>query len=124
VAGIHVEGSYAWAHFNIDDNVVSEGVFWPPIPQSVVDEAVAFAATLSDGASQAAYAAKLPPHLQQKKGRLIIRHSGGHWAGPLETQACYAIAVGRGEFFYGRDGNRVMTEEERQAQVVAPSAAK
>lgn len=73
VNGIRVADSFAWARFNIDDEVVSEGIYWPPIPQSVVDRAVAFKAS----ASGAAFLAKIPSELAKEKGEVAIHHTPG-----------------------------------------------
>jgi hypothetical protein len=73
VDGISLPDSNAWAQFNDRDEVVSEGSYWPAIPQSVVDEAKALQAFMADPALAEEYRAKLPT--SNRDGRVVIRHS-------------------------------------------------
>lgn len=73
--GVAVVDSYAWAQFNINDDVVREQVWWPALPAPVRDEIAAFRAMLADSVAAAAFRARLPPGVAGLEGRLAIHHS-------------------------------------------------
>jgi hypothetical protein len=77
IQGIRVEGSYAWARFNSDNVVTAEEVFWPPLPMSVVNEALALTGSLKNASAQATFVSKLPAAVKagQSQVEVVIHHS-------------------------------------------------
>lgn len=86
VGGFVVAGSYAWARFNRDDDVVAEEVYFPELPARVTQEAGALKAILDEPAAKAALFAKIPADLVKEQYEVVIHHSG-HYA---ESWECYA----------------------------------
>ncbi|MEZ4226994.1 MAG: hypothetical protein R3B13_39000 [Polyangiaceae bacterium] len=86
VDGVPVVDSFAWARINEYEEVVTESVYWPPIPQSVVDNAKAFANSLANSTWAAAFYQRVPPH-----GRLVIRHTPGVWDGSFKAAVAYDV---------------------------------
>jgi hypothetical protein len=87
--GIVIADSVAWARINSDGDVVSEEIFWPAIPQAVLDEAVALSARLSDASAATTFRAPLP----SGEGRVVIRHSSAYAGGPFEAFASFDVSV-------------------------------
>ncbi len=75
VQGIRIAGSYAWARFNANDEVVAEEVFWPPIDASVLNDAMALQTTMSASSSQGPFVAALPPEVSALDTEVVIHHS-------------------------------------------------
>lgn len=93
VAGIPVPDSFAWAQFNANGEVVKEAVYWPAIPQSVIQEAQALNAKLSDPTQRATYMSKLPAGLVN--GQVVIRHSSCSERSTFEVFAGYDLTERR-----------------------------
>jgi hypothetical protein len=94
VGGIPVVGSQAWAVFNAKDHVVSEGVFWPAIPASVVAEAKLLAAAVNDPVKHAKLRDDIrasKPDLGDIPGRAIITHTANTYPGTVVATAAYEI---------------------------------
>jgi hypothetical protein len=91
VDGISVPDSFAWARFNADDQVVEEGVYWPPIPASVVDAAKKLASTLADPAAGPKLRAALPSAAAPEE--VVIRHTNGADHSPFQAVAYYDVPV-------------------------------
>jgi hypothetical protein len=89
VAGVPVPDSFAWARFNINGVVVEEQVYWPTVPNNVVQEAKALVAMLADPTRNAAFARKLPANLVL--GQVVIRHSAGSYRAAFESVASYDV---------------------------------
>jgi len=94
IGGIPVVGSQAWATFNAKDQVVSEGVFWPEIPPSVVGEAQFLAAAVKDPVKHA----KLRDDIRASgrdfgniPGRAIITHTADSYKERVSVVAAYEI---------------------------------
>jgi hypothetical protein len=87
--GIPVPDSNAWARFNDLDEVVSEGSFWPSVPESVLAEAKALKSLMEDVSRADAYRAKLPT--QNRDGRVVIRHSAPTFDAAPEYFAAYDV---------------------------------
>ena len=75
VQGIRIAGSYAWARFNKNDEVVEEQVFWPTLPGALLDTALALAATMSSPSLMAKYIAALPSEVQNLESEVVIHHT-------------------------------------------------
>jgi len=95
VQGISVPDSFAWARMNVDGTVVEEQVYWPMVPQSVVDAATAFSSHLADKATLASFEAQLVQY-DSDKG-VVIRHSPGEWDRAFVVGAYYDVRQ-KGEF--------------------------
>lgn len=114
---IPVVDSFAWARMNEDGVVVCEGVYWPPLPRKVADEAVTLAARLADGNTLCAFREKLPAG----PGRVTVRHSSfapESASQPFEAYAVYDIktstASGPGAVrHFDADGAEVRLPQER-----------
>lgn len=80
VDGLPVRGSFAWARFNANDDVVVEQVWWPDLPLAPVSEAKSLRSKLSDPVQSSAYRAKLPASLASVPGEVVVHHAGpfGH----------------------------------------------
>jgi hypothetical protein len=109
--GIPILDSQAWARFDEQDQVVSEGVYWPDIPASVVEEASAFKARLSTPEGAAAYKALLPslPH----EGGVVIRHSTSVTRVTFEAMVVLEVTEGAVTRHFGVDGTEKKLPEER-----------
>jgi hypothetical protein len=91
IQGISVPDSFAWARMNIDGTVVEEQVYWPSIPQSVIDSALAFSSRLGDQATLTAFEAQLPAHQHEKDKGVVIRHSPGEWDHAFVADVYYDV---------------------------------
>lgn len=91
--GIPVAESFAWARINARDEVASEAVYWPAIPQKVVDQAKALQAKLDDPRERAAFIGRLPipDRREAESGRVAIRHSSAVVDGPFEAYAVFDV---------------------------------
>ena len=89
IRGILVPDSFAWARMNVDGTVVEEQVYWPPIPQSVIDAALEFSTRLKDKMTRSAFEGQLPPHREALD--VVVRHSPGEWDGPFFVNAYFDI---------------------------------
>jgi hypothetical protein len=74
VGGFHVVESFADAEVNANMEVVRESVYWPEIPTSVLADAVAISAKLSESIAGPSYLASLPV---QGQSRVTIHHTTG-----------------------------------------------
>jgi len=112
--GIPVLGSTALAVFDVDYRTTSEAFYWPEIPASVVEAAVAFQAKLAPPAALAAYKAKLPKDAQGD-GEVVIHHSSGvaPQGGPFQAMTSYMVMKSgdagdtNPELDFDQDGNPV-----------------
>lgn len=87
VQGIIVVESVAHAEFNSNGDVVSEGVYWPALPQSVFDDARAISSMVSDSVAGPAFIARLPA--TPTNGRVVVRHSGATYPTTFVAFGCY-----------------------------------
>jgi hypothetical protein len=120
--GIVIADSFAWAEINEDDDVVQEGVYWPAIPQQVIDEATALQATLETPGALGAFTATLP----SGSGRVAIRHSSAYVAGSFEAYAVYDITMQTGmghveTLHFNANGQEIRLPQERRT---LPATAK
>jgi len=89
VGGIPVIDSVAWARLNDEGKVITELVYWPPVPGKAIDDARRLRAKLSDESARAAFLAHLPRDLPS--GNVVIRHSSITANGPFEVFASYDV---------------------------------
>jgi hypothetical protein len=74
VQGFSVPDSVAYAQFDNDGHVISEGVYWPPVPAHVLRDAKRISDQLAaTGAERTAFLARIPTGLPS--GQVAIRHS-------------------------------------------------
>lgn len=114
IQGISVLESVAWARMNDDGDVVAEEVFWPALPVSVVNEAVAMDISMRDAGQRAAYLGKLPTDVAAAaNGRVVIRHSSLVERGTFVAVACYD-APGQNGYrrHFGVDGHELRLPHE------------
>jgi hypothetical protein len=95
IGGVVVRDSFAWARMNADGSVVEEQVYWPPIPQSVVDDALALEARVREDARRAEFERRLPEHSHSPG--VQIRHTPGEWDHDFVAAAVYEV-VSKGDF--------------------------
>jgi hypothetical protein len=84
-----VVDSVAWARMNAQGEVVSEWVYFPPIPA----KAIADARRLEELSGSADFLTRLPAGLPP--GKVVIRHSSATEQGPFEVFASYDIVERR-----------------------------
>lgn len=75
IDGVRVQGSYAWAQFNKNDDVIAERVWWPDLPSTVRDNIASTKAMLANESAKAAYRAKLPSDVLGEEPEIVIHHS-------------------------------------------------
>lgn len=104
---VPIEDSFAWAQVNDLGDVVTESVYWPEIPQGVLDSARSFAQQLADPATKAAYFAKVPAG-----GRLVIHHTPRIWPGAFQASVAYDIGdFGKSTHYDASGGTFALPEE-------------
>lgn len=90
VDGYPVPDSVAWAQFDNDGRVISEGVYWPAIPASAIRDAERIKAQLASASDRGKFMARVPPDLPS--GRVAIRHtSATDQQAPFEVLASYDV---------------------------------
>jgi hypothetical protein len=90
VDGIPVADSVAWARINANGDVVSETVYWPEIPASVVAEARQLRDSLALPGQAAAFRARAAIG-DDSDGRVVIRHTAHTWRGKSGAWALYDV---------------------------------
>jgi hypothetical protein len=70
-----VEGSYAWAQFNKNEDVVAEEVWWPELPATVHQKIAELRGILGTPSAIVAWKAKLPSELQPESGEIVVHHA-------------------------------------------------
>jgi hypothetical protein len=115
--GFPVPDSVAWATVNADARVVAEEVFWPPIPQTVIDDAKMLNQSLTDPVRRSELETRLPAGSRT----VAIRHSS--WT-EQNFVAFAAIDVllssrGGGTLHFDRDGKPLRLPRETEATVTS-----
>ena len=87
-AGYRVVDSVAWARMDEKGHVVSEWVYWPPIPAGVVADARRLDARIN-GRDRPAFLAKIGA--AQKAGQVVIRHASPFADGEFKAFASYDV---------------------------------
>ena len=115
VDDIPVSESNAYARFNVNDQSISEGMYWPTVPADTVSAARALRDEFADPTALAAYQSKLPSNAQGT-GQVVIHHSScfGLSSAPFQSAATYDVAqsnpLGMGSMLsFDADGNPVTT---------------
>jgi hypothetical protein len=96
LGGIPVEGSYAFAALDSDSNVITEGVYWPAIPASVVYKAQALEERLASPGGKAAFLAtvrKAQSDVGDAAGGVKIVHTPAGYHGTFQAKAVYSVVV-------------------------------
>jgi hypothetical protein len=98
LGGIPVEGSYAFAALDSAGKVITEGVYWPAIPASIVFKAQALAERLASPGGQASFFAavqKAQPDLGDAAtaGEVKIVHTSAGYHGNFQARAVYSTVV-------------------------------
>jgi hypothetical protein len=96
LGGIEVEGSYAFAALDSEGKAITEGVYWPAIPASVVRQARALKQRLAtaEGAQSFRTQALLArPDVDDAPGEVKIVHTGPSYHGNFEAKAVYSVIV-------------------------------
>jgi hypothetical protein len=96
VAGIPVEGSYAFAALDSEGRVITEGVYWPGIPSEVAQKASAFRRRLDSENERTAFLARVRtalPEMRETEGEVKIVHTSGGYHGAFEAKAVYSVVV-------------------------------
>jgi hypothetical protein len=91
--------SVAWARMDEQGRVVSEWVYWPPIPAKVLADARHLEEQIAPG--KTSFLARLPSGLPP--GKVVIRHSSATADGPFEVYASYDVLERRESILPGRD---------------------
>lgn len=120
VDGVPVVDSFAWASINEEEQVVTESVYWPSIPQAVIDSAKAFASSLADSTWAADFHKKAPPN-----GKLVIRHTPGVWDGTFKAAVAYDVRWANETLHFDATGTKFkMPNEKDGAWGETPSHSK
>jgi hypothetical protein len=125
--GIPVADSFAWARIDERDEVVSESVYWPSIPQRVIDQAEELRARLEAPGQRESFARRLPLRDMRAAtaGHVAIRHSSAVAEGAFEAYALYDVVTrdGKGTAFtqhFDASGVEVRLPQERRAPPSTP----
>jgi hypothetical protein len=126
VSKIPVAESYAWARFNVDGEVVEEGVCWPPLSAAAIGNANDLLMLAADPPSLSDLADKInqaQPGFGNANGRVVIHHNLSTDRGVPFVVATYDSAVvpnGRSTLHFDRYGHRINFPHE----VPGPSSAR
>jgi hypothetical protein len=98
LGGIPVEGSYAFAALDSAGDVITEGVYWPAIPASVVFKAQALEERLASPSGQASFFATLRKAQSDlddaaAAGEVKIVHTAAGYHGTFQARAVYSTVV-------------------------------
>ena len=86
-----VPDSTAWARLDGQGRVISEWVYWPPIPAKALADARRLEELIAS--KDQAYSGRLPSGLPL--GKVVIRHSSATEDGPFEAYASYDVVERR-----------------------------
>jgi hypothetical protein len=118
VGGIRIVGSYAWATFNANGEVVGEEVFWPQLPQSLLADAIALRTKVS-GDTGKKFLASLPADVASQTSEVVIRHTE-HYAFSRTFEAIVELDMGEKRYTSALDGTVAALKE--QPDWPAPAA--
>jgi hypothetical protein len=96
LGGIPVEGSFAFAALDSSGGVITEGVYWPPIPAKVIYRAQALSERLASANGHAAFLAgvrKAHPDVDDAVGTVKIVHTSAGHHGAFEAHALYSVVM-------------------------------
>lgn len=121
VAGVSVRGSYAWARFNKNDEVVAEEVYWPEIPDTLLDSASSAQRALQAQPARAQLAQRLPPALQNAPFEVVIHHSP-HFQDTFEAVVAVEAPGSASAQRFNLDGTEFRFAHEKAADLEAMNA--
>ena len=128
VGGIPVLESQAWASFNARDEVVSEGVFWPPISADVVARASAMRDAIADPVKHAELRSTISrtmPELGKIEGRVVIAHTPASYGGTITAISSYDVIMpGEGSYVRHFDESGAEVKLPREITEMRPSDPK
>jgi len=84
IKGIPIAESFAWATFAENGSVVSESVWWPPVPSAVIEDALAITADVASGIFWK------KAGVQAAAGTVLVHHTIGMGT-QLEFAACLQL---------------------------------
>jgi hypothetical protein len=113
LGGYVVAESLASARINANDEVVSESVYWPELPSSVVADAKALDAILAEPVGRKAYLSRLPD--TASGGHVVIHHTSAVEDSDLVAVATYDVEVSKATRHFGVDGTEVRLPQEARA---------
>jgi hypothetical protein len=101
LAGIPVEGSFAFAALDSESRVISEGLYWPAIPSGVIQKATDFRRRLDAEQERTAFLDRVRaalsqaalPEAREIEGELRIVHTSAGHHGAFEARAVYNVIV-------------------------------
>lgn len=94
LAGVPVVNSQAWATFDVDDNVESEGVYWPAIPMDVVEQSIRLRDIVADPSRLNALRTDISKNIHDlgdTPGRVVIAHTSPTFGGTPAFVAAYEV---------------------------------
>ena len=106
--GVRIEESIAWARLNVDGDSITESVYWPEIPASVLSDADALNATLADTSAKASFFARLPSGAVVDRGSVVIHHTPGIYMKSFASAAVFDVSVNGNLVHVGLDGKVVV----------------
>jgi hypothetical protein len=94
LGGVPVQGSFAFAALDGMDQVITEGVYWPAIPASVVAAAQNFSQQLGNATNRASFIAKVRrarAEAADVAGQVKIVHTSANSDAPFSAIAAYVV---------------------------------
>jgi hypothetical protein len=122
VDGVRVVDSAAHAQFNADGDVVAEGVYWPELPQNVVDDAKRISAMLADPVRGPKFHSSLRSGPTAKEERVVIRHNSATNEDTFAAVACYERLVEGAWQHFDANANEIRLPHERTEAPPPPKA--
>jgi hypothetical protein len=89
--GVEVVESFAWSQLGSHGESISESVYWPEIPASIMSGIAPFQSMLADAATRDAYLGRLPDGTQG--GVLAIHHTSGTWQGAFAAALSFDVSL-------------------------------
>ena len=74
VEGTRIEGSFAWAEFNKNNETIDEQVWWPELPASIRDDVNIMKSVVGDSSKSATLRSKLPREVDGEAGEIVVHH--------------------------------------------------
>ena len=105
IGGVRIVESRAFAMLADSGRPILEGVYWPTIPRSVVEEALSFRIAIKNGelaVLRAAMSADISP-ADAEQGEVVVHHRPAWWQGdPIETKVSYDVHTAQGTRHFDR----------------------
>jgi hypothetical protein len=96
LGGVPVEGSFAFVALDRSGRVITEGVYWPAIPERIARRALALQqrlASANDHTAFLAIARRLRPDIGDARGTIGIVHTSAGYHGDFQANALYSVMV-------------------------------